>query len=327
MRMGANFVATLVVTVAVGITAAVLPARAEYPDHPIRYILHVSPGGATDVMARKLGNALQGVLGQPFVIENKPGGRGASQMIELTRAAPDGYTVGSVTNTHLATFHQVLKQYSVDSLSWIAKLVYEPYVFVVRSDSPVTDMQGLLKAIKDQPGKVVIAGFVRGSGSHVAWEMLMHAAQLPSDSVNWVPYDSVGDGVTAVLGGHGLATVAYAGLVKDHVTAGNLRVLGVMADKRLEDMPSVPTLKEQGIDVPTSWQQWRGLVGPKGMPLDVQNKLAGAIEKVMTSDEMKQFVRNNSLVGDYMGPVEFTKFVNEQDKITTDWLKQLGFTK
>ena len=108
MRMGANFVATLVVTVAVGITAAVLPARAEYPDHPIRYILHVSPGGATDVMARKLGNALQGVLGQPFVIENKPGGRGASQMIELTRAAPDGYTVGSVTNTHSATFHQVL---------------------------------------------------------------------------------------------------------------------------------------------------------------------------------------------------------------------------
>ena len=325
MRVGGKIGAALAVAVATAITFAAPAVCAEFPDHPIRYILHVSPGGATDVMARKLGNALQGVLGQPVVIENKAGGRGASQLIELTRAAPDGYTIGSVTNTHLAAFHQVLKQYSVDSLSWIVKLVYEPYVYVVRADSPVTDMQGLLKAIKDQPGKIVIAGFVRGSGSHVAWEMLMHAAKLPSSSVNWVPYDSVGDGVTAILGGHGLATVAYAGLVKDHVAAGNLRVIGVMADKRLEDLPSVPTLKEQGIEVPTSWQQWRGVVGPKGMPMDLQNKIASAIEKVMTSAEMKEFVHNDSLVSDFMGPADFTKFVNDQDKITTDWLKELGF--
>jgi tripartite-type tricarboxylate transporter receptor subunit TctC len=188
-------------------------------------------------------------------------------------------------------------------------------------------MQGLLKTIKDQPGKIIIAGFVRGSGSHVAWEMLMQAAKLPSNSVNWVPYDSVGDGVTAVLGGHGLATVAYAGLVKDHVTAGNLRVIGVMTDKRLDDLPSVPTLKEQGIDVPTSWQQWRGVVGPKGMPADLQNKVAGAIQKIMNTDEMKTFVHNDSLVMDYMGPADFTKFVTDQDKITVDWLKQLGFLK
>lgn len=306
---------------------AVAPARAEYPDHPIRYILHVSPGGATDVMARKLGAELQKVLGQPFVIENRPGGRGASQMVELTRAAPDGYTIGAVTNTHLAAFHQVLKQYNVGSLTWIAKLVYEPYVFVVRKDSPVQDMQGLIKTIKDQPGKIVIAGFVRGSGSHVAWEMLMRAANLPSNSVNWVPYDSVRDGVVAVLGGHGLATVAYAGLVKDQVEAGNLRVIGVMADKRVEQLPQSPTLKEQGIEVPTGWTQWRGVVGPKGMPDDVKNKLAGAIQKVMATDEMKKFVHNDSLVADVMGPADFTKFVIEQDKITVDWLKQLGFTK
>ena len=319
--------AMIITATAAALSLLALPAQAEYPDHPVRYVLHVSPGGATDVMARKLGNELQKIMGQPFVIENRPGGRGASQMVELTRAAPDGYTIGSATNTHLAAFHQVLKQYSVDSVSWIAKLVYEPYVFVVRSDSQVKDMQGLLKAIKDQPGKIVIAGFVRGSGSHVAWEMLMHAAQIPSDSVNWVPYDSVGDGVTAVLGGHGLATVAYAGLVKDQVTAGNLRVIGVMANKRLEELPDVPTLKEQAIDVPTSWEQWRGVIGPKGIPMDIQNKIAGAIEKVMASDEMKQFVHNDSLVADYMGPAEFTNFVHDQDKITVDWLKQLGFLK
>lgn len=309
------------------ILAGATSARAEYPDHPIRYVLHVSPGGATDVMARKLGNELQRVLGQPFVIENRASGRGASQMIELKRAAPDGYTIGSVTNTHISAFHQTLKAYNINDVTWIAKLVYEPYVFVVRNDSPIKDVKGLLQAIKDKPGKIVIAGFVRGSGSHVAWEMLMKAAKIPSNSVNWVPYDSVGDGVTAVLGGHGLATVAYAGLVKDHVTAGNLRVIGVMADKRIAELNNVPTLKEQGIDVPTSWQQWRGVIGPKGMPADITNKLAGAIEKVMQTDEMKKFVSNDSLVYDYQGPAEFTKFAQEQDKITVEWLKELGFIK
>lgn len=308
-------------------TAGSPPARAEYPDHPVRYVLHVSPGGATDVMARKLGAELQKVLGQPFVIENRAGGRGASQMVELSRSAPDGYTIGAVTNTHLSAFHQVLKQYNVGSLTWIAKLVYEPYVFVVRKDSPVQDMRGLLNTIKEQFGKVVIAGFVRGSGSHVAWEMLMQAAKLPSNSVNWVPYDSVRDGVVAVLGGHGLATVAYVGLVKDQVEAGNLRVIGVMAEKRVEQLPDVPTLKEQGIEVPTGWTQWRGVVGPKGMPDDIKNKIAGAVQKVMATDEMKQFVHNDSLVADVMGPVDFTKFVTEQDQITVDWLKQLGFSK
>lgn len=323
MHVNATLIAAMSATLLIGAA----PVQADYPDHPIRYVLHVSPGGATDVMARKLGAELQKVLGQPFVIENRPGGRSASQMIELTRAAPDGYTLGSVTNTHLDVFHQSLKQYNVDSLSWIAKLVYEPYVFVVRKDSPVQDMNGLIAAIKAERGKVVIAGFVRGSGSHVAWEMLMHAANLPSASVNWVPYDSVRDGVTAVLGGHGLATVAYVGLVKDQVEAGNLRVIGVMADKRVEQLPSAATLKEQGIEVPTSWQQWRGVVGPKGMPADIQNKIAAAIQKVMNTDEMKDFVRNDSLLADYMGPAEFRKFVVEQDEITQDWLNKLGFIK
>ena len=322
MRVSAMILTALFVVTLAGAHTA----RAEYPDHPIRYVLHVSPGGATDVMARKLGAELQKVLGQPFVIENRPGGRGASQMVELTRAAPDGYTIGAVTNSHLAAFNQTLKQYNVGSLTWIAKLVYEPFIFAVRSDSNIHDMQGLLTAIKDQPGKIVIAGFQRGSASHIAWEMLMHSANLPSNSVNWVPYDSVRAGVVAVLGGHGLATVAYVGLVKDQVTAGNLRVIGVMADKRVEQLPNVPTLKEQGIDVPTSWTQWRGVVGPKGMPDDIKSKIAGAVEKVMATKEMKDFVHNDSLVADVMGPVDFTKFIIEQDKITVDWLKQLGFS-
>ena len=133
--------------------AATVSAKAEYPDKSIRMVLHVSPGGGTDVMARKLGNALQGILGQTLVIDNRAGGRGASQMAELRMAKPDGYTIGSVTNTHIATFHQTLRQYNVDSVDWIAKLVSEPYLIVVQNDSPIKSLRDLMDTIKAEPGK------------------------------------------------------------------------------------------------------------------------------------------------------------------------------
>lgn len=314
------------------IAALLLSASTLAPSHAadqpiVRYLLHVSPGGATDVMARKLANELQKQTGQTFVVENRPGGRGASQLAELKRATPDGTTIGSVTNTHIAAFNQTLRSYNVDSFDWIAKLVYEPYIFVVRNDSPVKSMGDLVSAVKTNAAKLVVAGFVRGSGSHVAWEMFMHATALPSASVNWVPYDSVGDSVTAVLGGHGAVTIAYVDLVKDYVTAGQLRVIGVMTDKRLQELPDVPTLKEQGINVASSWEQWRGAIGPKGMPDAVKQRLADDIEKALKSPALQEYIKTSSLVDDFMGPAEFTKFAHEQNTVTVDWLKRLGMSR
>jgi len=306
---------------------ATVSARAGYPDKPIRDVLHVSPGGGTDIMARKLGTALQALLGQTLIIENRAGGRGASQMAELRMAKPDGYTIGSVTNTHIAAFHQTLRQYTVDSVDWIAKLVAEPYLIVVRSDSPIKSLHDLVDTIKADPGKTVVAGFTRGSGSHIAWEMLMKAASLPGNAANWVPYDSVADGVTAVLGGHGVATVAYVDLVKDNVEAGKLRVIGVMTDKRLAQFPDVPTFKEQGFDVPSSWQQWRGVSGPKGMPDEIKQKLADTIKEALATPDMQAFLKSASLEYSYLGPKESTDFAHEQDALTIEWLKKLGMTK
>ncbi|MDQ4134879.1 MAG: tripartite tricarboxylate transporter substrate binding protein [Pseudomonadota bacterium] len=302
-------------------------AAQQYPERPIRYVLHVSPGGATDVMARKLSTGLERVLGQPVVVENKPAGRGASQMAEITGAKPDGHTIGAVTATHIGGFNQTLKQYNIGSVDWIAKLVQEPYLYVVHKDSPIKSLNDLANAIKSKGSGFVVAGFVRGSGSHLAWEMFEEAAKIPPKSINWVPYDSVGDAVTAVLGKHGEVTIAYLDLVKDHVEAGNLRVIGIMADNRLDQLPDVPTFKEQGLEVDTSWQQFRGIIGPKGIPADVKDKLVKAVEQVMTSDEMKRYIKESSLVYDFMGPAKFTEYAEQQDRITKDWMKRLGLTK
>ena len=313
------------------LVSAIMPtsalwAQATYPEQPIRYLLHVSPGGATDVMARKLGVGLEKILGKPIIVENRAGGRGAQQMFELTRAKPDGYTIGAVTSSHIGAFNQTLKQFNVDSVEWIANLVEEPYLFVVPKDSPLKSMKDMADAIRMKPG-FVVAGFVRGSGSHFAWEMYAKAAELPKANVNWVPYDSVGDAVTAVLGRHGQVTIAYLDLVKDHVEAGNLRVIGVMTERRMAQLPDVPTLHEQGYDVDASWQQFRGIIGPKGMPAAIKEKLAGAAAAVIKSEDMKKYIDEASLQVDLMSPAEFAAYARKQDQLTKEWMRTLGLVR
>jgi tripartite-type tricarboxylate transporter receptor subunit TctC len=325
LKMGARSILSALVLSAI-LPAAVLWAQAPYPEQPIRYVLHVSPGGATDVMARKLGVGLEKVLGKPVIVENKAGGRGAQQMVELTRAKPDGYTIGAVTASHIGAFNQTLKQFSVDSVDWITNLVEESYIFVVHKDSSIKSMKDLAEAIRAKPG-FVVSGFVRGSGSHFAWEMYAKAAGLPKANVNWVPYDSVGDAVTAVLGKHGQVTIAYLDLVKDHVAVGNLRVIGVMIDRRMAQLPDVPTLREQGYDVDTSWQQFRGIIGPKGMPDAIKEKLASAAAVAINSDDIKKYIREASLVINLMKPAEFTDYAKKQDQVTKEWIRVLDLVR
>ena len=312
---------------AAAVLAMPAAARADFPDKPIRYLLHVSPGGATDVMARKLATALEKILGVTVVVQNKAGGRGAAQLAELSAAKPDGYTIGAVTSTHIGAFNQTLKQYKVDSFDWIVRLVNEPYLIVVNKDSKIQSMKDLMAAANAKPGSVVMAGFVRGSGGHFAWEIIAKSADLESRKVRWVPYDSVGDAVTATLGNHAEAAIAYVDLVRTHVDAGNLRVIGVMADQRVPQFPNAPTLKEQGFDADTSWQQMRGVIGPKGIPEDVKAKLAGAIKQALETPELRSYIEESALVPAFQGPSDFEVNAQQQDKLTKQWMEALGLTR
>lgn len=317
----------VMVTALAAALAAPGAARAEFPEKPIRYVLHVSPGGATDVMARKMAQAMEKVMGTSVVVENKPGGRGATQLAELTAAAPDGYTIGAVTSSHIGAMNQTLKQYSIDSVDWIARAVNEPFLLVVRGDSKIKSFKDLVDAANANPGSVVIAGFIRGSGGHFAWEIMADSAKLESEKVRWVPFDSVGDAITATLGGHAEAVIAYVDLVKQHVAAGTLRVVGVMADERVPQFPDAPTFKEQGFAVDSSWQQMRGVIAPKGVPADIKAKLADGIRQALETPEMKTYMEESSLVPAFLGPDEFTAYAVEQDKTTKAWMEKLGLTR
>jgi tripartite-type tricarboxylate transporter receptor subunit TctC len=300
----------------------------DYPSSNIRFVLHASPGGGTDVMARKLAAVIEPVLGQPFVIENRPGGRGAVALTQLERAKQDGYTVGSVTATHISQFNGKLDRYSIDDVEWIARVVMDPYLIAVPANSPIQSLKDVKPYIDKNPGNLTVAGFVRGSGGHIAWEIFADAAGIDSKSVNWVPYDSVKDGVTAVLGNHADLTVAYVGLVRDHVRSGKLRVLGIMADERAEMLKEAPTFAEAGFPgVDTNWQQFRGIIGPKGIPAERQEKLAAAIKQAMETEDFRQYMESAQLIPGFAGPQEFTAFAKRQDKATAQWLEKLGMKK
>lgn len=299
-------------------------ANSQYPEEQIRYIVHVQPGGAADVLARKLAAGLRDELGQNIIVENRPGGRSARQMAVLTRADADGYTIGSVTASHIVAFNQFLARYDIDSIEWVARLVVDPYVIAVGAESPIKSLRDLVAFVQENPGELQVAGFYDGSGGHIAWEIFANVAGISRRDVRWIPYDSVNQAVTAVLGGHADVTVSYVGLVRGHVTTSRLRVLGIMADEPPELLPDIPTFRQAGFDVDTSWQQFRGLVAPKGMPADHKARLAAAVENVMAQTNFQQYLTDAQLNYGFMGPEQFEAFVQRQNVSAQDWLKELG---
>ncbi|MFC6674180.1 tripartite tricarboxylate transporter substrate binding protein [Marinobacterium aestuariivivens] len=303
------------------------PVVAGYPERDLRYILHVQPGGATDILARKLAAGLQDRLGVNVIVENRPGGKSARQMAVLTKSDPDGYTIGAVTASHISDFNQSSGRYGVDSIEWLAGLVLDPYLIAIDGESPVQSLKELVAFAKQNPGELKVAGFSRGSGGHVAWEIFSQSAGLESGDVRWVPYDSVSSAVTAVLGGHVDVTIAHVNLVRSHVLLKDIRVLGIMADERAELLPDVPTFAEAGFNIDTSWQQFRGVIAPKGTPLEVQQKLAAEIRLVMATPEFSRFLESAQLNYGFMTPGEFARFARKQDQATKFWLEHLGILK
>ncbi|MCF6411594.1 Bug family tripartite tricarboxylate transporter substrate binding protein [Pseudalkalibacillus salsuginis] len=298
--------------------------EADYPTKEIKLIVHTSAGGPTDTMARKLAEQAEPILGQKIVIENKPGGSGATQMAALKAGDSDGYTLATITPSHVGGWNSNLKgQYSPDDFAFVSRVQLDPYIIAVNAESEFETLEDLVTYMKDHPGELKVGGYGSvGSGHNIAWNIFADAAGV--DAV-WTNYESTTDAVTALLGNHVDIANSNPEIVKQYVDSGKLRVLGVLSDKRLESMPDVPTYEEGGVDVSTKdWAQFRGIYTNADVPEDVLDKLSSAFSKAMETQEFKQYMQDAMMEPGDMDHDEFTEFINQQMKVNDEWLTKLG---
>ncbi|HZR72269.1 tripartite tricarboxylate transporter substrate binding protein [Bradyrhizobium sp.] len=257
-----------------------------YPSRPIRLLHGFAAGGAADTLSRIIADGLSKRLGQPVVVEAKPGAGGNIAADAVAKSEPDGYTIGLVTGAHAisaATYKQLNYQ-PVESFDMISTVVYYALVVAVRSDSPAKTLGELIAIAKEKPGALSFGSVGFGSTHHLAGELLNSMAGI--DIVH-VPYRGDAQTVTALLGGEVPVIIATPVLIASQIQSGAMRGLAVTAPSRIALLPNVPTIDEAGVkgyDVRT----WAGLLAPKGTPPAIINALNAATLDALKDPEVKQ---------------------------------------
>ena len=287
--------------------AAAMPVTAQtWPTKPIRFVVPFGPGGANDLVARAVAEAASKQLGQPIIIENKPGAGSSLGADIVAKAAPDGYTfltpaAGVLTNAMIRS----KMPYREDDLVPVALMAVSPSVIVVPADSPIKDLKGFIAASKTGKGlNFSTAGI--GSTPHFVAEML----KLKTGAkLQVIPYKSGSEGVVAVIGRQVDATSEASVVVLPQIKGGKLRPLASTWDRRIAAMPDIPTAAEQGY--PSVFiGHWSGVFAPKGTPEDILDKMNAAINAAVKTPELRARLIPQGI--DPMGGTraEFAKFLS-----------------
>jgi len=267
--------------------SAGLPARAaaEWPNRAVKLIVPFPPGGSTDILGRAIAQKLQEALGQPFVVENKPGAGGSIGATEVARAAPDGYTLLMGHIGTLAINPSLYKQLPYDPLTSfapVALVARVPNVLVVNPAVPARNVQELIALAKAKPGSLRYASGGNGSAAHIAME---YFKLRTNTNIEHIPYRGTSPAVTDVIGGQVEMIMTGVPAVMQQVKAGRLRALGVSSRNAVASMPDVPTIAAALPDFEAI--QWYGIVAPARTPAAIVGILNAEINRALSSPELK----------------------------------------
>ncbi len=266
-------------------TAPATRAQEAWPANTVKVVVPFGPGSTPDIVARLVGDQLGRRLGHPFIVENKPGAGGNVGTATVAKAKPDGYTLGVTISGPLAANTLLYKNLSYDPSREIAPvsiLATQPSVIVATDKIDGTTMQGLLEALKKDPGKYNFSSMGPGSISHLAMQLV--AVRSGTDIVH-VAYRSSGDAVAALLGDQAQLACLPPAAVVGQIKAGKLKALAVTSAKRSALMPDVPTLAEAGIENVQA-DAWMGMVAPAGTPQAIIDKLQAEIVAILALPEV-----------------------------------------
>jgi tripartite-type tricarboxylate transporter receptor subunit TctC len=249
---------------------------AKYPTRPIHIVVGFTPGGGNDILARIVGQKLSEGLGQPVVIDNKPGAGAIVATEYVAKAAPDGYTLlvgASGAMTINPAVYAKLNYDSIRDFVALSELGSFPLILIVNASSPFKSVADLVAYAKANPDKTNYSS--ASAAFQVATELFKQKTGAPMQEI---PYKGANDSVMAVISGQVTATIADAGPVSGQIKGGQVRALAVAAPKRVDDLPDVPTMKEAGADVEAVL--WSGLFAPKNTPPAIAKKLEGELMKI-----------------------------------------------
>ena len=296
-------------------SAAALPTVARiawaqtYPTRPVRFVAAFAAGGGSDILSRLMGQALSERLGQPFVIENRPGAAGNIGTEAVVRAPADGYTLLLVGgwNAINATLYDKLSFNFIRDIAPVAGISREPNVIAVHPSVPAKTIPEFIAYAKANPGKVNMASGGNGAPSHVSGELFKMMAGV---NMVHVPYRGAGPAVSDLLGGQ--VQVMFAPLLVsiEHIRASKLHALAVTTAMRSEALPDIPTAGEfvRGYEA----SQWYGVGVPKDTPEDVVNKLNREINAVLADSEIKARLANMGSAVLPGSPAEFGNLIADE---------------
>ncbi len=277
--------ALAVTLIALAATPAMALAQSGYPTKPIRLVVPFPPGAGTDTVARFVAQKLAESMGATIVVENKTGAGGAIGAAEAAKAEPDGYTLLFVASpfTTVAASAKVPGYDPVRQFVPVAPIAAGPLAFVVNPDVPATTMREFIAYAKQHPGKVNYGSAGPGSVNHLALELFK--ARTGTDIVH-VPYRGIADATKDLLGGQLQAMTASIPATLPQLAERRVRVLAVTGDRRIAQLPDVPSWQEQGVADANVVNYW-GIVAPVGTPQEVVAKLNAATQKVLAQPDVK----------------------------------------
>jgi tripartite-type tricarboxylate transporter receptor subunit TctC len=312
---GRQFSLTRRMVLAAGMTASLgafpaAPAAAQtYPTRPVKIVVPFGPGGPTEFIIRLVADRLTGTLGQPFVIENRPGGAGGTVGAKsVASAEADGYTLLFSSPGPLVTAAAVYKNLDYDpikSFAPIAMVIYAPQMVVVHPSLPATSLAELVDYARRNPGKVTFGSSGYGTQPHMLGEMLKLAAGI---NIIHVPYRGAGQSVNDLLAGQVQMIFETTAILLPHVQGGRLRALAVAVDARSPLLPDVPTTAESGYPKLIA-SFWSGLLAPAGTPAPIVAKLNAAVNDILKSKEAQTGLERLNAEAKIGSPHDFAAFI------------------
>ena len=289
-------------------------AQSTWPNKPIRIIVPYTPGGFTDQMARLLQVGLQQRLGQPVIIDNKPGANSLIGVDALAKAPPDGSTFGVVIAAYAAntTLYPKLPYDPKKDLVGVSLLGVSPLLAAVNNDAPFKTAKELIAYARANPGKVSFGSSGTGAAAHLTTELLK---SLTGTFMIHIPYRGAVPALTDLIGGQiQLFLDAPTGLINQG-KAGKVRLIGVASDRRLPALPDVPTFIEQGFPGFTG-STWAGMLAPAGTPRDIVKRMSDEVARIIKSDETRAKLEAMGTFPSGSTPEEFDAFINSE---TVKW--------